>query len=135
MRKNAFRFVAAAGIASIALLPALASAQYRGGSYQGQSDMQQGQVYWNNDRPYYYDRDHQRHYMNRDQERQWIQRQDPDWYRQHENEYQSDQDRFYNDWRTYQQGRGHYRHDNDNNNGYHRGEDNGNSDRDDQYRR
>lgn len=136
MRKNAYRFVAAVGVASIALLPAIASAQDRdrNGSYQGQYDTVQGQVYWNNDRPYYYDRDHQRHYMNRDEERQWIQREDPNWYRQHQNEYQSDQDQYYSDWRTYQMNRGH-RHDNDNNNGYHRGEDNGNQDRDDQYRR
>ncbi|MGH7661027.1 MAG: hypothetical protein ACRENA_08975 [Vulcanimicrobiaceae bacterium] len=123
MRKNAYRIVAAVGVASIALLPALAAAQDRDGSYQGQSDMQQGQVYWNNDRPYYYNRDRSRHYMNRDEERHWIQRSNPDWYREHQNEYQSQPDRFYNEWRSYQRNSSDYR------------QDNNNRDRDDQDRR
>ena len=113
MKKHAFRFVAAFGTAAIALLPAIASAQYNGYN-NGYNQGYNIQIYWgDNGNPYYYDQGHHRHYMSRDEERQWIARQDPDWYRQHRDEWRSDPQRFQNDWRSYGQDRGYWHREGD----------------------
>ncbi|MBV8148475.1 MAG: hypothetical protein JO092_05230 [Candidatus Eremiobacteraeota bacterium] len=45
------------------------------------------QVYWNGDRPYYYDTNHDRHYVSVYQAQQWYQRRDPDYWRQHHDDW------------------------------------------------
>ncbi|MGH7662628.1 MAG: hypothetical protein ACRENA_17135 [Vulcanimicrobiaceae bacterium] len=110
MRKHLYRFVAALGLAGLALLPMTASAQ--GLSVQ---------LYWgNNGQPYYYDQYRHRHYMSRDEQVVWIRQHDPDWYRQHRAEYRRDPQRFDRDWRAYAQERGYYHHDRDRDDQNHR---------------
>ena len=53
------------------------------------------QIYWNSDRPYYYDNDHHRHYMSTTQAQRWYQHNDPDYYRRHQNDWRQGN---YQDW-------------------------------------
>ena len=89
MKKLILRFVTLSGIILATALPALA--QVAVGM----------QIYWNGDRPYYYDDTyHQRHYITTQEAQEWYRHRDPDYYREHQRDWHSgNYDQWDNQWR------------------------------------
>jgi hypothetical protein len=85
MKKTATRFVALLGLFVMGAIPALAQVSV--------------QLYWNNNRPYYWDSMHHRHYVSVGYAQTWYQKRDPQYWRAHQQQWrQGNYGAFDNQW-------------------------------------
>lgn len=89
MKKTAARLIALFAFLTMGVAPALAQVSV--------------QLYWDtNNRPYYWDSGHHRHYMSVSQARSWYQQRDPNYWRQHQRDWNNgNYNNFDHQWRQY----------------------------------